>query len=69
MVVRVFKEIPRTMDCDEFGLCFHCGRWCSLHAEIYSLNVTSIMESVMLRSGVLLYYPLVLVNASDHGLL
>ena len=38
------------MDFDELGLCFSFGRWCCLHAEFYSLNGTSTMESVVLRS-------------------
>ena len=40
------------MDFDGLGLCFSFGRWCCLHAEFYSLNGTSIIESVVLRSGV-----------------
>ena len=34
---------------------FISGRWHHLHAEFYGLNGTSIMESVMLRSGAQLH--------------
>ena len=37
------------MDFDGLGLCFHFGRWCCL--QVYSLDDSFIMESVVLRSG------------------
>lgn len=37
------------------------------NAEFYGFNGTSIMESVMLRSGALLHSPLVYMNESNHG--
>jgi hypothetical protein len=40
------------MDLDGLGLCSSFGRWCYVHAEFYSLNRTSIVQSVLLRSEV-----------------
>lgn len=45
------------MDFDGSGLCFHFGRWYHLCAEFNGLNGTSIMESVVPRSGHLLQKP------------
>jgi hypothetical protein len=42
------------MDFDGLGLCSHFGRWCCLSAEFYGFNGTSVVESVVLRSGSLL---------------
>lgn len=47
------------MDFDGLGLCFCFDRWCCLCAQCYSLNGTSFMESVVLRSGGLLQHELV----------
>lgn len=47
----ISKDFTKTLDFDKSGLCFHCGRRYCLHAEFYSLNGTSIMESVVLRAG------------------
>lgn len=45
----------RAMDFDGVSFCFHFSRWCCYgQAEFYSLNGTSIMESVVLRSRGLL---------------
>ena len=44
---RTFRNFPRTMGLDGLGLCFH--------VEFYSLNGPSIMESVILRSRLLLH--------------
>jgi hypothetical protein len=55
--VSTFRDFLRTMDFDGLGLCFHFGRWCCQSAEFYSLNGTSIMESLVLRSGALLTQP------------
>ena len=52
---RTFRDFPITMDFDGLGLCFSFGRWCYLCAEFCSLNGTSIVESVVLRPGVLLH--------------
>lgn len=43
------------MDFDGLGLYFCFGTWCCcLYAEFYGLNITSIMESVVLKFGRLL---------------
>lgn len=34
---------------------FNFGWWCCLHVEFYSLNATSVLESVVLRCGALLH--------------
>lgn len=39
------------MDFEGFVLQFHFGRWYCPYTEFYSLSGTSIMESVVLRSG------------------
>lgn len=38
----------------ELGLCFHFGRWYCLHAEFYGINGTSVIDSVVPKSGGLL---------------
>ena len=48
------------MDFDGLGSGLNFDRWCCLCAEFYSLDGTSIMESVVLRSWALLHSPLVL---------
>lgn len=45
---------PRTVAFDGLGLCFSVGGCCCPRAEFYSLNGTSTMESVVLRSWGLL---------------
>lgn len=45
------------MDFDGLSLCFHFGRWYHLCAEFNGLNGSSIMESVVPRSGHLLQKP------------
>lgn len=51
--VSTFKDLPITMDFDGLGICFHFGRWCHLYlcAEFNGLNGTSIMETIVTRSG------------------
>jgi hypothetical protein len=46
------------MDFDGLGLGFSVDRWCCLLTECYSLNGTSIMESVLgpIKSGALLQF-------------
>lgn len=51
---KAFGDCPRAVDFDGLGLCFHFSKECCLHAEFYGLNVTSIMELVVLRSESLL---------------
>ena len=43
------------MNFDGLGLCFCFGGWYCLHEEFYSLNSTSVMESVVVKSGGLLH--------------
>jgi hypothetical protein len=50
--VITFRDIPRTMDFEGLGLCFHLGMWCCPRAEFYRLSSISIKELVLLRSGV-----------------
>ena len=47
--VNMFRDFPGTMGFDGLGLCFSFVR-----LLFYSLNGTSIMESIVLRSGALL---------------
>ena len=58
--VSALRNFPRTVDLDGLCLCFHFGRWCCLHAEFHSPNGASIVESVLLRSGKLLQYVIIL---------
>lgn len=41
------------MDFDGLGICFHFDRWCHLYlcAEFNGLNGTSVMETVVPKSG------------------
>lgn len=48
--VSACRDFPGTMEFAGLGLCFGLGRWCCLCAEFYSLNGTSIVELVVLRS-------------------
>lgn len=63
----MFRDFPRTMVFNGVGLCCSFGWWCCLCAGFYSLNGTSVMESVVLRYGPVTV-PLVLVSESNHGL-
>ena len=45
------------MDSDGLGLRLHFGRWYGVHVEFDGLSGTSIMASVVLRSGDLLRFP------------
>lgn len=51
------------MDFDGLVLVFHFGWWYYLHTEFYDLSGTSIIESVVLRSGTLLQQ-----DRGTHGL-
>lgn len=54
--VSTFRGFHRTMDFEDLGLCFHFGWQCSLHAEFHGLDNTSIMKSVVVRSGGLVHH-------------
>lgn len=49
--VSTFRDFPRTLDFDGFGLCFSFGRGCCPLAEFYSINGAFSMESTVLASG------------------
>ena len=52
--VSTVRDFPRMKDLDGLYLCFHFDRWHCLPVELYRLNGSSIMESVVLRSQGLL---------------
>lgn len=55
--VRTFRDFARTVDVDGLGVWFHFGSWCCLPVEFYGLNGTSVIKSVVLRSGGLDFLP------------
>lgn len=49
--VSTFRDVSRTTGLGGLGLCFSFVRWGSLHVRFNGLNGTSIIESVVVRSG------------------